>query len=210
MLSALVVATTLWLESSFAANLRIKFLDPNGKALEKVETRLTHLVTKRFEQETSNSQGQIEITGMTDGRYEFIAQLRNFFPIKEEIELTGNIVLQKVMFNQKFVDKVNKEVSQAVEKEEYATATEKLQQLITLFPENPVLHYNMAVAQAGLKDYEKSMAEIDTAIRFDASHKYEEKKKSMQRDLLLELGQKALNDRDFPQSRLTLSRTDCS
>ncbi|MGH9428296.1 MAG: hypothetical protein ACRD2L_18585, partial [Terriglobia bacterium] len=201
-LSALLLVGTLWVEPAFTANLRIKFVDPEGKILEKVETRITHLVTKRFEQELSTRQGQIEVAGLTDGRYELVAQLKNFFPIKEEIDLSGEVVLERVMFNQKFVDKANKEVAQAVEKAEYTKGAERLQQLLKLFPENASLHYNMSIVQAGLKDEEKAATAIDTAIRLAPDRKYQEKKKEMQRDLLLELGQKALNDRDFPKATL--------
>jgi tetratricopeptide (TPR) repeat protein len=198
--SALLLAGMLWVEPAFAANLRIKFVDPEGKIVEKVELRMTHLVTKRFEHEFSNRQGQIEVAGLTDGRYELVAQLKPFFPIKEEIDLTGDVVVERVMFNQKFVDKANKEVAQAVEKGEYTKGEERLQQLLKLFPENASLHYNMALIQEGLKDEEKASAAIDTAIRLAPDRKYQEKKKEMQRDLLLELGQKALNDRDFPKA----------
>ena len=69
-LSVMLLAVTVCLELAFTANLRIKFVDPDGKTLEKVEARITHLVTKRFEQELSNRQGQIEVAGLTDGRYE--------------------------------------------------------------------------------------------------------------------------------------------
>ncbi|MCI0622393.1 MAG: tetratricopeptide repeat protein [Acidobacteria bacterium] len=201
-LSALLLAGTLWVEPAFTANLKIKFVDPEGKILERVETRITHLVTKRFEHESSNRQGEIEVAGLTDGRYELVAQLKSFFPIKEEIDLTGEVVLERVMFNQKFVDKANKEVAQAVEKREYTKGAERLQQLLKLFPENASLHYNMAIVQEGLKDEEKASAAIDMAIRLAPDRKYQEKKKEMQRDLLLELGQKALNDRDFPKATL--------
>ena len=201
-LSAVLLATTLWVEPAFAANLRIKLVDLEGKMLEKVEVRITHLVTKRYEEELSNRQGQIEVAGLTNGRYEFVAQLKPFFPIKEEIDLTGDVVLERVMFSQKFVDKANKEVAQAVEKGEYAKGAERLQQLLKLFPDNASLHYNMAIIQEGLKDEEKASAAIDMAIRLAPDRKYQAKKKEMQRDLLLELGQKALNDRDFPKATL--------
>ncbi len=199
-LSVMLLAVTVCLELAFTANLRIKFVDPDGKTLEKVEARITHLVTKRFEQELSNRQGQIEVAGLTDGRYELSAKLRNFFPIKEEIELTGDVVVERVLFNQNFVDKANKEVAQAVEKGEYTRAAERLQQLLKLFPENASLHYNMAVVQAGLKDEEKATMAIDTAIRLAPDQNFQAKKKELQRDLLLELGQNALNERAFPKA----------
>ena len=199
-LSVTLLAVTVCLELAFTANLRIKFVDPDGKTLEKVEARITHLVTQRFEQELSNRQGQIEIAGLTDGRYELSAKLRNFFPIKEEIELTGDVVVERVLFNQNFVDKANKEVAQAVEKGEYTRAAERLQQLLKLFPENASLHYNMAVVQAGLKDEEKATLAIDTAIRLAPDQNFQAKKKELQRDLLLELGQNALNERAFPKA----------
>jgi tetratricopeptide (TPR) repeat protein len=199
-LSATFLAGTLWLEPAFTANLRIKLVDPEGKTVEKVEVRITHLITKRFEQEMSNRQGQVEVAGLTDGRYELLAQLKPFFPIKEEIDLTGDVVLERVMFNQKFVDKANKEVAQAVEKGEFAKGVERLQQLLKLFPENASLHYNMAIVQAGLKDDEKAATAIDTAIRLAPDRNYQEKKKEMQRELLLELGQKALDERAFTKA----------
>jgi len=157
----MLLAVTVWLELAFTANLRIKFVDPNGKTLEKVEARITHLATKRFEQELSNRQGQVEVAGLADGRYELLAQLRNFFPMKEEIELTGDVVVERVLFNQSFVDRANKEVAQAVEKGDYTRAAERVQQLLKLFPENASLHYNMAVVQAGLKDEEKATMAIE-------------------------------------------------
>lgn len=199
-LCAVLFATTLWVQPAFSANLRIKFVDPEGKMLEKVEVRVTHLVTKRYEEELSSRQGQVEVAGLTNGQYELVAELKPFFPIKEQIDLTGDVVLERVMFNQKFVDKANKEVAQAVEKGDYAKGAERLEQLLKLFPDKAPLHYNMAIVQEGLKDEEKATAAIDRAIRLAPDRKYQEKKKEMQRDLLLELGQKALNDRDFPKA----------
>jgi tetratricopeptide (TPR) repeat protein len=199
-LSVMLLAVTVCLELAFTANLRIKFVDPDGKTLEKVEARITHLVTKRFEQELSNRQGQVEVAGLADGRYELLAQLRNFFPMKEEIELTGDVVVERVLFNQSFVDGANKEVAQAVEKGDYTRAAERLQQLLKLFPENASLHYNMAIVQAGLKDEEKATMAIDTAIRLSPDQNFQAKKKELQRDLLLELGQNALNERAFPKA----------
>ena len=79
-----------------------------------MDVRITHLITQRFEQVISDRQGKIEVAGLTDGKYELLAQLKNFFPLKEEIELTGDMPLEKVMFNQKFVDRANKEVAEAV------------------------------------------------------------------------------------------------
>ena len=70
-------------------NLSIKFVDPDGKTLPKVDVRITHLITQRFEQVIRDRQGKIEVAGLTDGKYELLAQLKNFFPLKEEIELTG-------------------------------------------------------------------------------------------------------------------------
>ena len=199
-LAVLILLAIFHLEPVFAANLTIKFLDPEGKTLERVEARITHLVTKRFEQETSNRQGKIEVAGLTDGKYELLAQLKNFIPIKEEIELTGDLSIERVMFNQKYVDKANKEVAEAVEKAEYDRAAEKLQQLLKLFPNSAALHANLAVSQGGLLKEEEAMAEIDTAIRLEPGTKYQDKKREIQRDLWRELGQRALNDRDFPKA----------
>jgi tetratricopeptide (TPR) repeat protein len=195
-----LLLVTVELEPAFSANLTLKFVDPDGKILEKVEARITHLVTKRFEQELSDRQGKVELAGLTHGRYELVAQLRNFFPIKEEIELTGDVVVERVLFNQKFVDKANKEVAQAVEKGEYKKGQERLEQLLKLFPENAALHYNMAVVQAGLKDEEKTAAAMDMAIRLAPDRNYQDKKLEMLRELLLELGQKSLDERAFPKA----------
>lgn len=199
-LCTLLLAGTICLETVLAANLTIKFVDPEGKTLAKVDVRITHLVTKRFEQEASDRQGRFEAAGLTDGKYELLAQLKNFFPIKEEIELVGDVVLEKMMFTQKYVDKANKEVTEAVEKGDYAKATETLQRLLKLFPDKAALHFNMAVAQGGLLSEERTIAEIDTAIRLEPGPKYQDKKREIQRDLFRELGQKALNDRDFPRA----------
>src|SRR5438552_1093166 len=113
-LSKLLLASTICLEPVLAANLSIKFVDPDGKTLPKVDVRITHLITHRFEQVISDRQGKIEVAGLTDGKYELLAQLKNCFPLNEEIELTGDMLLEKVMFNQKFVDRANKEVAEAV------------------------------------------------------------------------------------------------
>jgi tetratricopeptide (TPR) repeat protein len=199
-LSTLISAGLICLQPIFAANLTIKFSDPGGKILSKVSVRITHLITKRFEEELSDGQGQVVVAGLTAGKYELLAQLKNFFPIKEEIELTGDQALERVMFNQKFVDKANKEVAEATEKGEYAKAAETVQRLLKLFPDSAALHYNMAVAQGGLLNEEKATAEMDTAIRLDPGAKYQEKKKEILRDLFRELGQKALNEHDFPRA----------
>jgi tetratricopeptide (TPR) repeat protein len=199
-LSTLLLAGMICLEPASAANLTIKFVDPGGKALPKVNVRITHLITKRFEEEITNEQGQVVVAGLTDGKYELLAQLKSFFPIKDEVELTGDQVLERVMFNQKFVDKANKEVAEAVEKGEYAKAAETVDRLLKLFPNSAPLHYNMAVAQGGLMNEEKATAEMDTAIRLEPGPKYQEKKRELLRDLFRELGQKALNERDFPRA----------
>src|SRR5258706_523259 len=164
-LSTLVLSGMICLEPVSAANLTLKFTDPGGKILPKVSVRITHLITKRFEEEMSDGQGQVAVAGLTDGKYELLAQLKNFFPIKEEVELTGDQVLERVMFNQKFVDKANKEVAEAVERGEFAKASEALERLLKLFHDSAALHYNMAVAQGGLLNEEKATAEMDTAIR---------------------------------------------
>jgi len=199
-LRTLLLSGMLCLEPVFAANLTMTFVDPGGKILPKVSVRITHLITKRFEEEVSNGQGQVVVAGLTDGRYELLAQLKNFFPIKEEVELTGDQTLERVMFNQKFVDKANKEVAEAVDRGEYARAAETVQRLLKLFPDSAALHYNMAVAQGGLLNEEKATAEMDTAIRLDPGPKYQDKKREILRDLFRELGQKALNDRDFSRA----------
>jgi len=183
-----------------AANLTIKFVDADGKILPKVNVRITHLLTKHFEEEVSDGQGQVVLAGLTDGKYELLVQLKNFFPIKEEIDLAADQVLERVMFNQKFVDKANKEVAQAVEKGEYAKAAETVQRLLKLFPNSAVLHYNMAIAQSGLLNEEKATAEMDTAIRLEPGPKYQDRKKEILRDLFRELGQKALNEHDFQRA----------
>ena len=199
-LSKLLLAGTICLEPVLAANLSIKFVDPDGRTLPKVDVRITHLITHRFEQVISDRQGKIEVAGLTDGKYELLAQLRNFFSLKEEIELTGDMLLEKVMFNQKFVDRANKEVAETVEKGEFARSVDTLQRLLKLFPDKAALHFNMAVAQGGLLNEEKAMDEIDTAIRLEPGPKYQDKKREIQRDLSRELGQKALNDQDFPRA----------
>ena len=199
-LPTLLLAGIICLGPVLAANLTIKFVDPERKILAKVDVRITHLITRRFEQEISDRQGKIELAGLTDGKYELLAQLKNFFPIKEQIELTGDMLLEKVMSNQKFVEKANKEVAEAVEKGEFAKAVETLQRLLKLFPDKAALHFNMAVAQGGLLNEEKAMDEIDTAIRLEPGPKYQDKKREIQRDLFRELGQKALNDQDFPRA----------
>ena len=183
-----------------AANLTIKFVDADGKILPKVNVRITHLLTKHFEEEVSDGQGQVVLAGLTDGKYELLVQLKNFFPIKEEIDLAADQALERVMFNQKFVDKANKEVAQAVEKGEYAKAAETVQRLLKLFPNSAVLHYNMAIAQSGLLNEEKATAEMDTAIRLEPGPKYQDRKKEILRDLFRELGQKALNEHDFQRA----------
>jgi len=183
-----------------AANLTIKFVDADGKILPKVNVRITHLLTKHFEEEVSDGQGQVVLAGLTDGKYELLVQLKNFFPIKEEIDLAADQALERVMFNQKFVDKANKEVAQAVEKGEYAKAAETVQRLLKLFPNSSVLHYNMAIAQSGLLNEEKATAEMDTAIRLEPGPKYQDRKKEILRDLFRELGQKALNEHDFQRA----------
>jgi Flp pilus assembly protein TadD len=106
------------------------------------------------------------------------------------------------MFNQKYVDKANKEVAEAVEKGEYDRAADRLQQLLKLFPNSAALHSNMAVSQGGLLNEEGAMTEIDTAIRLEPGTKYQDKKREIQRDLWRELGQKALNDRNFSRASL--------
>jgi tetratricopeptide (TPR) repeat protein len=196
----ILLAGTICPDRISAANLTIKFVDAGGKILPKVNVRITHLITKRFEEEMSDGQGQVVVAGLTDGKYELLAQLKNFFPIKEEVELTGDQALERVMLNQKFVDKANKEVSEAVEKGEYAKAAETVDRLLKLFPDSAVLHYNMAVAQAGLKNEKKVMTEIDAAIRLEPGSKYQDKKRDLLRDLFRELGQIALNERDFPRA----------
>jgi len=199
-LSALLLSGLICLEPVSAANLTVKFADPGGRALPKVNVRITHMLTKRFEEGVSDGQGQVAIAGLTDGKYELLAQLKSFFPIKEEVELTGDRVLERVMFNQKFVDRANKEVAEAVEKGEYAKAAETVERLLKLFPDSAALHYNMAVAQGGLMNEEKATAEIDTAIRLEPGTKYQDKKREILRDLFRELGQKALNEQDFPRA----------
>src|SRR6266508_5248774 len=49
-LSKLLLAGTICLEPVLAANLSIKFVDPDGRTLPKVDVRITHLITHRFEQ----------------------------------------------------------------------------------------------------------------------------------------------------------------
>src|SRR5262249_28294902 len=129
-LSTLLLSGILSLQPASAANLTMRFVDPSGKILPKVSVRITHLLTKHFEEEISDEQGQVTVAGLTAGNYELLAQLKSFFPIKEQVELTGDQVLERVMFNQKFVDKANKEVAQAVEKGEYAKAAETVQRLL--------------------------------------------------------------------------------
>jgi hypothetical protein len=91
----MLLAGMLCLEPVSAANLTIKFVDPGGKTLPKVNVRIIHLLTKRFEEEISDGQGQVIVAGLTDGKYELLAV--KSFPM---CELTGDLVLERVMFNQ--------------------------------------------------------------------------------------------------------------
>ena len=84
-LSTLVLSGMICLQPVSAANLTLKFTDPGGKTLPKVNVRIIHLLTKRFEEEISDGQGQVVVAGLTDGKYELLAQLKNSFPIRKRL-----------------------------------------------------------------------------------------------------------------------------
>ena len=148
------------------------FFDSNGKLLKDVETRLT--VIDRPDAQgleplfrKSNEQGSVQYPQLEPGRYRFEAQLRNYVPLKTVVTAAGESSLRRTLLKTNEFQKIEKKATRALDNDEFLTAIQSLNELVEFYPEDAVLHDNLARAYAGLLEGERALAEARLAAKLD-------------------------------------------
>jgi len=182
-------------ESMRASTLRCKFSDEQGKVLRNVETRLTPVGTGDHRFQRSNKSGEVVFPDLRQGSYELMAQLKGFAPVKRDLGITGDQSLDQVLMTEKAFDRLDGEARNAIKDEQFSKALSALQKLLTNYPDDPALHFNLGLTYAGLQQEEKALTEAGKAAQLDPQ--FADSKDKVQGTMLRGQGQNALKNQDF-------------
>jgi Flp pilus assembly protein TadD len=175
--------------------LRCTFSDEQGKVLRNVETRLTPAGTEEHQFQKSNKSGEVVFHDLKQGSYELMAQLKGFVTVKREVEMTGDQTVDQALMTEKAFDQFDNEARDAIKNEQFSKALPALQKLVSNYPEDAAVHFNLGLAYAGLQQEEKALAEAGKAAQLDPQ--FANSNNQVKGMLLRERGQNALKSQDF-------------
>lgn len=182
-------------QSMRASMLRCTFSDEQGKVLRNVETRLTPAGTGERQFQKSNKSGEVVFHDLKQGSYELMSQLKGFVTVKREVEMTGDQTVDQVLMTEKAFDRFDNEARDAINNEQFSKALPALQKLVSNYPQDAALHFNLGLAYAGLQQEEKALAEAGKAAQLDPQ--FANSNNQVEGMLLRERGQNALKSQDF-------------
>ena len=191
----LLVLTLLMAPCSRAASLVCHFADEQGKALRNVESRLTPTGSEAHQFGKSDNKGDTTFKHLNAGSYELLAQLKDHVPLKWTVPVSEDQTLELTLMSLKAFSQIEKEVADALNAQLYSKAVALLDRPLKIYPQDPGLHDDLARAYAGMLEEPKALAEADKAAQLDPQ--FNGTKTELQRFMLRERGQKALQNQDF-------------
>jgi Flp pilus assembly protein TadD len=192
-----ISACILFLSPNLSAStLACKFTDQGGKTLKGVEVRLTLVASDDRQYQKSDKKGEVTFHDLKAGTYELMAQLKDYMPLKREVEFSKDQTLNQVLLGQKDFDQLEKEATDAIASGQFSNAVPVLDKLLAVYPYDAELHMNLGLAYAGLQQQEKALAEASKAAQFDPAG-FGNGRERVEGVLLREQGQSALKNQDF-------------
>jgi len=192
----LLVLTLPMAPCSRAASLVCHFADEHGKALRNVDSRLTPTGSETHQFGKSDNKGDTTFKHLNAGSYELLAQLKDHAPLKWTVQVSSeDQTLELMLMSVKAFSQMEKEVTDAIQAQLYSKAVAMLDRPLKIYPQDPGLHDDLARAYAGMLEEQKALAEADKAAQLDPQ--FNGTKTEIQRFILGERGQKALQNQDF-------------
>lgn len=180
------------------ASLNCKFADEQGKALRNVEVRLTPVGTENHRFEKADKTGQVVFRNLKAGSFELRAQLKDHVAVSREVNVTDDLTLALTLMTHKGFDGLEQDAEQALNGRDFPKAIGIYEKLLTAYPQDPTLHFNLARVHAALLQEDKALAEVAKAAQLDPQ--FSDKKLEIKRYIMLEQGQEALQKRDFSKA----------
>ena len=167
-----LLASLVWLPTLAAAPFLCTFVDKSGKPLRNVEARLRAV---QREDATdlpplflkSDKDGIVEFPELLPGRYILDAQLRNYVPIKQGVTAGQDFSVRRTLLRKNEFEKIEQKAHRDLDDSEFLDAVQGLEGLLKFYPEDALLHDNLARAYAGLDEEVKALAEARIAARLD-------------------------------------------
>ena len=181
-----------------AAALMCTFADEQGRVLRSVEVQLTLIGTELSQHEKSDKKGQVVFKNLSPGTYGLHAQLKDHVPLSRNVEVANDQTFSLTLMTRKGFDHLELEADHAINTGEFSKAAGILENLVAAYPLDPVLHDNLGRAYAGMLDEEKALAEARKAAQLDP--RFSGSQMEIERFILRQQGQKALESRDFAKA----------
>ncbi len=175
------------------------FVDSQGKPLRKVDVRLIQFGEGGLPQGTlyarSNKQGVAEFKELPSSfsTYQIDAQLKGYSPLSLVVDPGAEESTTRTLLRQKEFEQRERKANQALEGHRYDTCIEGLKGLIVLYPEDAILHDNLARCYAGKLDRENALAEAETASELDPE-RFASTPSELEQQILHGLGDRALRE----------------
>jgi tetratricopeptide (TPR) repeat protein len=181
---------------SRAASFVCHFADEQGKALRNVESRLTPAGSDAHQFAKSNNKGEVAFKHLNAGSYELLAQLKDHETLKWTVQVSSeDQTLELTLMSVKAFSQIEKEVKDALDGQLYFKAVAIVERPLKIYPQDAWLHDVLARAYAGMLEEQMALAEADKAAQLDPQ--FNGTKMEVQRFMLRERGQKALQNQDF-------------
>jgi Flp pilus assembly protein TadD len=181
-----------------AISLNCTFVDDQGKALRNVEIRLTPVGAEAYQFKQTSKTGQADFRNLTAGSFELRAQLKEHMPLKREITISADQTLSLTLMTLKEFHGLEQKAEQAFNARDFSKALGIYEKLLATYPDDPTLHFNLARIYAALLQEDKAVAEVEKAGHLHPE--FNDRKIEIERYVLLQQGQSALQSLDFKKA----------
>ena len=204
LVSALVTAgLTLSVSSAQSPSFVCTLVDTKGKPLRKVNVRLVQFGAGGLPQGTlyakSDKKGVSEFKDLTPSSsttYQIDAQLKDYVSLTLVVNPGKETAITRTLLSQKEFDQRERKANKALEEGRYDEAIEAFKRLTGLYPEDAVLHDNLARCYAGKLDRKSALAEAEIAAELDPD-RFASTRGELEQHILHKLGGQALHTFDL-------------
>jgi tetratricopeptide (TPR) repeat protein len=210
MMIKLAVVLALLLAMPFeamAAKVKAKFIDQDGKAILKSESKLVEKNSGKESFGKVNKKGEAEFDKVELGEYQLYAQSQGYMPNKSDWltvpEKEASFTLTLV--TEDYYRKKEQEGNTALTQGKFAEAASHYEKLLEFMPKEAVLWSNIAKAYVGAQQSQKAREAAQRAAALDPKQ-HGDLEKQLNGLISLEEGRLALENRDFPKAVTALTQ----
>lgn len=192
----------------FAANLKARVTDQDGKVLAAVEAKLVEASTSAEKYAVSDKNGEIVFPNLPVGTYKLMARKAGYANVESAVVTIADsdASVECKMIATSVLEKMMDKATSSFKKGKYSEAAQAYAELSIHFPQDATVWGNLSRSYQALKQSDKALEAARHAIQLDPA-RFASLEKEVVATATYEAGKKQLASRDFDKAIKSFSES---